>query len=143
MEHLCHLELIRTLPIILFVSCAVFLYSILLYEANGCHTRKFLDNVRSSEVMVDFIEHGRQMAPKIKIIAECWHRHRQFGKVVSFEKTVSVPVVACIDVSGQLDHSAFKPGKITRVSIKQMVLGHFTPSLGHHPPDKSPLNISP
>lgn len=96
----------------------VLLYLTLLYEATVADIVTFLKKRKSLEDILLCIQQGRGTMPNVLFRVQCHNYKTPQGKRISFEKYVNIPVLQCVDASGDLDPNLFHGHrKLTRVCI--------------------------
>ncbi len=86
-------------------------------EVYYAQTRKYLKHKRSADEVIESVQQGRLETPNVEINVKCWHPHKQKGSVITLEKDITLPIVRCVDASGDLDVSVFTFNSLIRVSF--------------------------
>ncbi len=106
--------------------CAIAYIIMVLYSATS-HTWQFMKYKLSSGEVLESIQQNRKAFPSIQYEVKCSHvtsSSRTVKDVVSFHTFIDIPIVNCVDASGDLNPSIFHPGMLTRVCMVCIYMFH-------------------
>ncbi len=104
-----------TFPIGIMAATIVLLYIVLVLRSILSDTLVFLKDKKTATEALNNIQNGRLAMPYVTIKITCADYNRS-GKGVSLERCVDIPIVRCVDASGDINPTVFQQGQFTRVS---------------------------